>query len=949
MDPAALAAVLRVDQRERWQAGERVLAEAYLQKYPSVRSDPESAVDLIYNEFRLREQQREEPTLDEYRQRFPDYATVLSQQIELHLAMAAASGAESLSSDLGDDKRVTGSSRARPEVPGYEILGELGRGGMGVVYRARQVALDRQVALKVILAGVHADPEMQRRFRSEAEAVARLRHPNFVQVHDYGVHGGCPYLVLELVDGGTLAQKAAGVAQACADAARVVATLAAAVHHAHEQGLIHRDLKPANVLLTAEGVLKITDLGLAKRLGGGPSRTASGALLGTPTYMAPEQVSSVVAQSANHATAGDGPAPAVGPAADVYALGVILYELVTGRPPLQGNSALELLRRVQEEEPWPPGRLRPDVPRDLETICLKCLEKVPGRRYASAAALADDLGRFLAGEPIHARPVGVVARTWRWCRRKPLVASLAGALGLIVIGSLVGLTRLYLNADAQRRRAEGAEESLQKAADEARQGEMKARQSEAQTKAVLDFFQKRVLAAARPKGQHGGLGRDATIQAAVEQAEPGVAEAFAQQPVVEASIRQALGHTYWFWGEYPLAIRQHARALALRRANLGPDDPETLKSMVSLAQDYEAAGRQADALQLYQETLQLCEARSGPNDPETLWSMKGVGDAMVSAGRLEEATALYEEALRRAKTALEPDHADTLIYMDKLANAYRLAGRLNEAVPLFEDTLQRERAQPKLGPDHPNTLVTMNNLAVAYSAAGRFDEAAALLRETLTRMKAVFSPEHRETLNSLTNLGKTYRDVGRLDEALPLLEEALRGKTAKLGPDHYLTLVSMGELATAYRMEGRLSEALAIFEDALRLQKVKFGADSPFRLTFMNQTGACLIQMKKFHEAELLLRECLALRMGKHPGEWEVFQTKSQLGQALIGLKRYAEAETLLQEAHRELAARKAVMPASFRGAIRETAQALVDLYKACGNHAQAARWQRLLADPSPP
>jgi WD40 repeat protein/Tfp pilus assembly protein PilF len=331
-----------------------------------------------------------------------------------------------------------GAAAGWPVIAGFEIRGELGRGGMGVVYQARQVALNRLVALKMILAGNHADAEKQRRFRVEAEAIARLRHPNFVQVHDHGHSDGHAYLALEFVEGGTLAQKAAGVPQPPAQAAQLVETLAAAIQHAHQHGLVHRDLKPTNVLFTADGVAKITDFGLAKRLEEATAETASGALLGTPSYMAPEQA------------AGHG--KAVGPAVDVYALGVILYELLTGRPPFQGDSVLEVLRQVQEEEPLPPARLRPGLPRDLETICLKCLQKEPGQRYATAVALAEDLRRFRAGEPIAARPVGTLERAWRWSRRNPrwaaMLATMAGLLVVIAVGA-TALSLWALQAEAQ--------------------------------------------------------------------------------------------------------------------------------------------------------------------------------------------------------------------------------------------------------------------------------------------------------------------------------------------------------------------------------------------------------------------------------------------------------------------------------------------------------------------
>jgi len=303
-------------------------------------------------------------------------------------------------------------------VPGYEILAELGRGGMGVVYQARDPKLNRIVALKMILAGSHAGTVERVRFRQEAETIARLQHPNIVQIHDVGFDEGHAYLVLEYVEGGSLAKMAAGVAQPPGDAARLVELVARAVEYAHQHGVIHRDLTPGNILLTADGAPKLTDFGLARAIGDGQGMTATGAVLGTPGYLAPEQAR--------------GDLFAIGPGTDVYALGATLYALLTGRPPFQAATLIETLRQTESAEAVPPRRLNPTVPRDLETICLKCLYKEPGQRYASAAALADDLHRYLADEPIQARPVGHLEHAWRWARRNPVVATLSAALVLVL-------------------------------------------------------------------------------------------------------------------------------------------------------------------------------------------------------------------------------------------------------------------------------------------------------------------------------------------------------------------------------------------------------------------------------------------------------------------------------------------------------------------------------------
>ena len=319
-----------------------------------------------------------------------------------------------------------GSPSFRPEIAGYEVLGELGRGGMGVVYRARQLSLDRIVALKVLMAGPHANAVMLGRFRAEAEVVAKLQHPNIVQVYEIGTTQGCPYLSLEFLAGGSLAEKLAHQPLSFAEAATLVGTLALAIQAAHDAGIIHRDLKPANILFTADGRPKIADFGLAKQLAGSQVATQTGDIMGTPAYMAPEQASGVTKN--------------IGPSCDVYALGAILYELLSGGPPFRGRDPVETVLQVLSQEPISLRRIAIKTPRDLETICHKCLQKQPAKRYTTARDLADDLARYLERRPILARPTSRLEKTWKWTRRRPALAALIA----VSILSLAAFTSYWI-------------------------------------------------------------------------------------------------------------------------------------------------------------------------------------------------------------------------------------------------------------------------------------------------------------------------------------------------------------------------------------------------------------------------------------------------------------------------------------------------------------------------
>jgi WD40 repeat protein/tRNA A-37 threonylcarbamoyl transferase component Bud32 len=442
-----------------WKAGERPRLEDHLGQGEG-REQQVLLRELLRLEVEYRRRRDETPTPQEYRDRFPG-ATELIDSLLGTDSTTDRSGAER----TGPHTAVADQSTALPVVPGYEVLAELGHGGMGVVYKARQVKADRVVALKMILAGPHTSLETRLRFQIEAEAVARLSHRNVVQLFDVGEHDGLPFFSLEFCPGGSLKTKLAGLPQPPRQAAVLVEKLARAVATAHAVGLVHRDLKPDNVLLGEDGEPKVTDFGLARRLDDESEHTGMGQVMGTPAYMAPEQA--------------EGRAREAGPAADVYSLGVLLYEALTGRVPFRGATVRETLEMVCSQPPTAPRQLQPRVPRDLETICLKCLRKEPENRYPGAAALADDLGRFLAGEPIWARPVSARERLVKWARRRPAVAGLLAALVFLTAAALGVIGGLYGEAIGETARAQQAERQAQQDRAEA---EEKGREARAQKK-----------------------------------------------------------------------------------------------------------------------------------------------------------------------------------------------------------------------------------------------------------------------------------------------------------------------------------------------------------------------------------------------------------------------------------------------------------------------------------
>ncbi len=842
-----LLQALWADQRRRWPRGEGVPAQTYLERYPALAADPERAAALIFNEFVLCEANGAKPAFDDYLGAYPAYAPQLQDLWDAdHLVQppAAPTGDR-----LGD----------------YALLGEVGRGGQAVVYKARNIRLDRLVALKMIAARVFTEPSELERFRREAQVLARFPHPNIVPIYDIGDHQGQPFLALEFLSGGSLAQQLGGVAQPPRQAAELLLRLARAMQALHQQGIVHRDLKPGNILFTDDGVPKISDFGLAKNLGDAQDLSRTGAVLGTVNYMAPEQAR--------------GKSREVGPPADVYALGAMLYEMLTGRPPITAESPTETMLLLIHLEPVPPSRLRPKVPRDLETICLKCLQKEPRRRYANAGELADDLQRFLDDRPIQARPVSRAERLRRWCRRQPATAALV-ATALALVGLALG-GGLWLERQQATRRAEAAqrEERARQAVDaalaEVAQLRRQGRWPEAG--AVLAQAESRVddAGALRPPLEQARA--DLKLAAALEDirlkrailvdgrfdlagAAGEYADVFARAGLVggpeelasrlrASAIREQLVAALDDWAWVTPDAGERARLLRLAR-RVDPDplwrdrfrDPAVWQdrpALERLAAQAPVAELSPQLLTALGQLLTQAGADAAPllreaqwRRPDDFWLNFELGNVLM---RRDEAVGYYqaalvlrphsgavytnlghalffqgrrEEGLRACRRAieLEPRYASAHY---NLGQVLRLQGHIEEALAAYRRAIELD---PRHAPAHTSIGVVLSN-------QGRLEEAIATYRRVMD-----FDPRY---FGAPYNLGLAWRRQGRMQEALTAFR-----RTIELNPRYAMAHRYLGELLL---QQGRFAEALAATQRCLELLPDR----DPAHAAVAEQLGTC--------------------------------------------------------------------------------------------------------------
>jgi tetratricopeptide (TPR) repeat protein len=823
----------------------------------------------------------------------------------------------------------------------YKLLQEIAEGGMGSVWMAEQTEpVKRLVAVKLIKPGMDSKGVLAR-FEAERQALALMDHAHIAKVFDGGTTAeGRPYFVMELVKGVPLTDYCDQRQLSVRQRLELFIPVCSAVQHAHQKGIIHRDLKPSNVLVTEHDgvpVPKVIDFGLAKAVHGPQALTehtlytAFGAAVGTPLYMAPEQVG-INALDVDTRT-------------DVYALGVLLYELLTGSTPLEKRrlkeAAWEEIRRLirEEEPPKPstrlsssealptiaarrhaePGQLGKQVQGELDWIVMKCLEKDRGRRYDTVTALARDVERYLKDEAVEACPPSAAYRLRKLARRYRTPLRLAAACLLLLLAGVavsalqaVRATRAEAGAlaardaeaqerqeaEQQRDRAVTAEGLAQMRLQEIASEKQRADDEAAVAKAVNEFLQKDLLGQADIGNQTGGGERNPkiTVRELLDRASQQVGSKFPGQERTEAAIRVTLGNAYRELGEYAEAQKHLERALALWKQQKGAEHAETLGAMEALGQLYTERGQFGEAEALLRPALAGFRLALGPDHHCTLVCMNNLAVLNKERGQFGEAEMLYKQALAGFRREPVPDHRNTLACMRNLAQLYKHQGQYDDAEQNCKQLL--EDARSRLGADHPVTLDAMDLLATLAYLRGRYDEAEVLTKQVVVRKRAKLGLDHPQTLISMSNLATLYHTRKRYDEAEVLFKQVVERKQTKLGPDHPQTLTSMNNLAALYRDCGRYDEAESVEKEVLERSRTKLGPDHPLTLTSMGNLAIIYQDRGRLEEAEPLHKQALELDRAKlgavHP---DTLVSMNNLACLYRDRGRYAEAESLFQEA----------------------------------------------------
>ena len=748
------------------------------------------------------------------------------------------------------------------QIGSFRILSVLGQGGMGVVYCAEQAVPSRIVALKVLRPGM-ISPTLLRRFNHEVEVLGRLRHAGIAQVFDAGTfdrgHGPEPWFAMELVEGIPLTEYARSRGLGLRERLRLLTRICDAVQHAHEKGVIHRDLKPGNILVNTSGEPKVLDFGIARSTESDIALTSIqtdvGSLLGTLPYMSPEQVSGRPAD--------------VDTRTDIYALGVIGYEILTGRLPfdVQGRSLVEAARIISSETAAPLSSIDRALRGDVEVLIGRAMEREPARRYASAAELGADIGRFLNHQPIVARPPSTTYQLRKLVTRHRTAAWLLLTLACVLVGSTITMAVLY---QGQRREREKAVLEAEKA------------------RGVSDFLSN-MLTSMDPEQASG---KDVTVREVLVAASRDVAQDLDHNPDVAAALQTAMGRAYLALGLYDEAEGQLRPGLETRRRLHGEGSVEVAESLEEMGHLEIKRGHFAAADSTLGGVLAVRRRLLGERHPEVAATYFLCAAAAYERGNLARSDSLHRIALDIRREGHGENSPEVLASTTNLALAVHGLGRYAEAESLYRRAV--DIALARYGEDHPQHAVCLNNLGLLVHDKRTYDEAEVIFRRTLAVRRKAFGDEHPEVAISLNNLARTLRAQRRYEEAVPLYLEAIAIVGKRLGDENPMGQTMRNNLAVVYERMGRRDLAIATYEQVLALMRPAIGPDHPTIATTLNNLGGSLQMDGQFERSATIQLEGLAMARRlygtEHP---DIARALHNIAAVRRGQKQFAEAETL--------------------------------------------------------